>query len=145
MIQQYLPQKITRFKISQPDDAHAVYNGAFQLATSRCRSWIHLDPGNNFAGVLFLTPDAPVSAGTGFYKFHDGKMGLEDQAIMNNKIQTDMFSQDMTKWQLVDQVGNVFNRLVLFDSTKFHMSLDYFGCCKEDGRIFQVFFFDVEK
>ena len=33
-----------------------------------------------------------------------------------NKEIIDKASQDMTKWQLVDQVGNVFNRLVIFNS-----------------------------
>lgn len=51
----------------------------------------------------------------------------------------------MTKWQLVDQVGNVFNRLVIFNSFNYHMSQDYFGTDKNDGRLFQVFFFSTEK
>jgi hypothetical protein len=65
--------------------------------------------------------------------------------ILDNKSDTDKFSQDMTKWQLVDKVGNVFNRLILFNSNRFHMSMDYFGDSKENGRLFQVFFFSTEK
>ena len=51
----------------------------------------------------------------------------------------------MTKWKIVDSVGNVFNRLILFNSNKFHMSQDYFGDSKENGRLFQVFFFSTER
>ena len=29
------------------------------------RSWIHTDSWNNWAAVLYLTPDAPESSGTG--------------------------------------------------------------------------------
>ena len=139
--------KILEFPIPKLDmsDADKIYNGAYQYTTSRDRSWVHMDGFNNWAGVVFLTPDAPVTSGTGFYQFQDGTMSEEDQQVMNNKSLTDNFSQDMTKWKLIDQVGNVFNRLVLFNSKKFHMSMDYFGDCKENGRLFQVFFFSTKK
>jgi len=64
---------------------------------------------------------------------------------MNNKLELDRDSQDMTKWDLVDSIGNVYNRLVLFNSMRYHMSMDYFGDNKENGRLFQVFFFSTEK
>mgnify|MGYP001173591384 CR=1 FL=1 len=44
------------------------YNGSFQYTTSRDRSWIHTDSWNNWAAVLYLTPNAPESSGTGLYK-----------------------------------------------------------------------------
>ena len=139
--------KITEFPIPKSDmsDADKIYNGAYQYTTSRDRSWIHMDGYNNWAGVVFLTPEAPLTSGTGFYQFQDGTMSEEDQQIMENKSVTDNYSQDMTKWKLVDQVGNVFNRLILFNSKKFHMSMDYFGDSKENGRLFQVFFFSTKK
>jgi hypothetical protein len=34
------------------------------------------------------------------------------------------------------QGGNVFNRLVLFNVHRYHMSMDYFGDTKENGRLF---------
>ena len=55
-----------------------------------------------------------------------------------------MDSQDYTKWEMVDKIGNVFNRLILYRSNNFHVSLDYFGTNKENGRLFQVFFFNTE-
>ena len=64
---------------------------------------------------------------------------------MNNLKKLSMHCQDITKWTKVDEIGNVFNRLILFNSTKYHMSMDYFGTTKEDGRLFQVFFFSTEK
>ena len=117
------------------------YNGTFQFTTSRDMSWVHVDPVNNWAGVLFLTPNAPVSAGTGFFKFQDDGCTFQHDG---NHYATSLSSQDMTKWQRVDEVGNVFNRLVLFDSKRFHRSLDYFGTSIENSRLFQVFFFDTE-
>lgn len=150
IIQEYvLPYggKITDFPM--PDetnkDDNNIYNGAFQYTTSRERSWVHIDGFNNWAGVVFMTQDAPITSGTGFYKFYDGAMCKQDMEILDNKSETDKFSQDMTKWQMVDNVGNVFNRLVLFNSNRFHMSQDYFGDSKENGRLFQVFFFSTER
>jgi hypothetical protein len=137
--------KITDFPIPTTENADKIYNGSYQFTTSRDRSWIHTDGYNNWGGVLYLTPDAPLSSGTAFYQFHDGAMGEEDALVMDNKTKTDTYSQDMTKWRLVDQVGNVFNRLILFNAKRYHMSMDYFGDTKENGRLFQVFFFSTEK
>jgi len=131
-----------------PDETNKednIYNGAFQYTTSRDRSWVHVDGFNNWAGVLYMTPDPPVSSGTGFYRYKDGNTCETDLQIMDNKVDLDNFSQDMTKWELVDRVGNVFNRLILFNSKRYHMSLDYFGNSKENGRLFQVFFFSTER
>ena len=150
IIQEYILPfggKITEFPM--PDESNKkdnnIYNGAFQYTTSRDRSWIHIDGFNNWAGVLYMTPDAPVSSGTGFYKYRDGTSYESDSKIMNNKEEIDSFCQDMTRWEQVDKVGNVFNRLILFNSKRYHMSLDYFGNSKENGRLFQVFFFSTER
>lgn len=118
------------------------YNGAYQITTSRDRSWIHADQHNGWAGVLYLTPGAPPSSGTGFYRHASGLERWPDIEAERALVGRD--SQDMTRWKLVDQVGNRFNRLVLFDAKRFHSSLDYFGHDLRSGRLTQVFFFDVE-
>jgi hypothetical protein len=139
--------KITDFPIPNDDVSNAdkIYNGSFQYTTSRDRSWVHIDGHNNWAGVLYLTPDAPLSSGTSFYKFYDGTTCKRDMELLENKEEIDRCSQDLTKWEKVDQVGNVFNRLILFNANRFHMSMDYFGDIKENGRLFQVFFFSTER
>ena len=134
--------KITRFPMEKTDDN---YNGAFQYTTSRNRSWFHVDSWNNWAGVLYLTPDAPVTSGTGLYRYKDGTRLIQEQNLKGNKVEMDEYSQDVTKWDLVDQVGNIFNRLVIFNANHFHSSMDYFGIDKDDGRLIQVFFFSTEK
>lgn len=149
IIQKYVEPfggKITDFPIPKEDssDADSIYNGAFQYTTSRDRSWVHIDGFNNWAGVLYLTPNAPLTSGTAFYEFYDGTTCKKDMDFLGNKEEVDKWSQDMTKWKEVDRVGNVFNRLILFNSNRFHMSMDYFGDTKENGRLFQVFFFSTE-
>ena len=150
IIQEYITPfggKITEFPMPNNDNSNAdkIYNGSFQYTTSRDRSWVHVDGFNNWAGIVYLTPNAPLSSGTVFYQFHDGTMCETDTEFFNNKREIDACSQDLTKWKIVDKVGNVFNRLILFNSKRYHMSMDYFGTDKENGRLFQVFFFSTEK
>jgi mannosyltransferase OCH1-like enzyme len=54
------------------------------------------------------------------------------------------YSLDYTKWEMVDRIGNVYNRLILYRGDLFHVSLDYFGQNIQDGRLFQTFFFNTE-
>ena len=126
------------------------YPGAFQYTTSRERSWIHADQTTEWAGVCYLTPNAPHSAGTGIFRHKE--TGLirapknEDGSLNRELIDyIGKDSQDMTKWDLVDVVGNVYNRLVLYRGDLFHMSLDYFGNNLYDSRLFQTFFFTTER
>jgi len=126
------------------------YCGAFQYTTQADRTWIHSDGNNNWAAVLYLTPDAPLSGGTGIFKHKATGLvstplledGSVDQATLD-LIYED--SRDMTKWEMVDMVGNVYNRLVMYNGDLFHASLDYFGKNINDGRLFQTFFFNTEK
>lgn len=117
------------------------YNGAYQITTAKDRSWIHADNGTKWAGVVYLTPDAPLSSGTGFFRHKaSGLTWSEDgKGTWNND------SQDMTKWELMSSVGNVFNRLILYRGKQFHSSLDYFGNSLNNGRLFQTFFFSTEQ
>jgi len=120
--------KIIKFNTIDTD------NGKFQYTTSNDTTWIHRDENSNWGGILFLTPDAPPSSGTGFYRLKDKNMTGQEH----------IFCRDITKWELVDKIGNVFNRLILFNSKRYHMALDYFGTDINNGRLFQVFFFDTE-
>ena len=69
-----------------------------------------------------------------------------DNNLSKHKIdEIDEDNQDLTKWTLVDRIGTVYNRMVIFNAKQYHCSLDYFGTNKENGRLFQVFFFSTEK
>lgn len=123
--------------------------GSFQYTVASDRSWIHSDDTTDWAGVLYLTPDAPLSAGTGLFKHKETGLSRwrnsEHPEEVTRSAPVNIDSQDMTKWEMVDKLGNVYNRLVLYRGDLFHVSLDYFGQNKEDGRLFQVFFFNTEK
>ena len=124
------------------------YTGSFQYTVSRDRSWIHADSTTDWAAVLYLTPDAPLSAGTGIFKHKATGLTNWDYRNSNPEYQKtqppgDEF-QDMTKWEIGAKFGNVYNRLIMYRADNYHMSLDYFGNNLENGRLFQVFFFNTE-
>ena len=129
--------------------------GAFQYTTAYDRSWIHCD-GRGWAGVCYLTPWAPASAGTGIFRHkdtgiysnpeHDPKTPpnyeFDNPTEMCQLLDQD--ANDVTKWELLDSVGNVYNRTVLYRQELYHKSLDYFGTNIDDGRLFQTFFLKTE-
>ena len=120
------------------------YNGAFQYTTSHMRSWIHADHTTNWAMVIYLTPNAPLSAGTGLFKhLPTGCLKAPDDNDLRARIEAD--GQDITKWALHAVAGNVFNRAVIYRGNFYHMSMDYFGKNLQDGRLFQTFFFNTEQ
>lgn len=124
-------------------------SGCFQYTTATDRSWIHSDGTTNWAGIIYLTPDAPLSAGTGIFRHKStGLRGWSypehtDEETNNWLNSTENY--DYTKWEMVDKIGNVYNRLILYRGDLFHVSLDYFGKDIHDGRLFQPFFLNTER
>ena len=103
-----------------------------------------------WAGVCYLTPDAPASGGTGLFRHKETGLvrppRLEDGSLDDEWLKEHCWphSRDFSKWDMTAMVGNVYNRLVLYRGDLFHSSLDYFGEGLEDGRLFQTFFFDTQ-
>lgn len=126
------------------------YTGSFQYTVATDRSWIHADSTTDWAGIIYLTPDAPLSSGTGIFRHkktgwqhYDYKR--QDEPGYKESAPPGSDCQDYTKWDMVDRIGNVFNRLVMYRADNYHVSLDYFGKDMHDGRLFQVFFFCTER
>lgn len=117
-------------------------NGCFQYCIAGDQLVYHYDQ-QEYAGVLFLTPDAPPNTGSSFYRSkytHKMKVSNEEHGtVFRNGF------LDSTEFDLVDTVGNVYNRVVLFDAKMIHSASCYFGTNKENGRLFQLFFFDLAK
>jgi tetratricopeptide (TPR) repeat protein len=114
-------------------------NGVFQYCTPEDALVYHYDS-QKWAAMIFLTPDAPLQTGTSFYKHK--KTGI---MIAEEDDSDEVFSggfYDSTKFELIDTIGNVFNRCVIFDARQIHAASEYFGKTIEDSRLFQIFFFD---
>ena len=130
-------------------------NGVFQFCVGGDQLVYHSDM-NSYAAVLYLTPNAPPSAGTTLYRSKSlNARSVEECFVRQDAIspearraaERDMYHGkllDRTAWEVVDVFGNLFNRLVIWDAKLVHAASDYFGTCKEDGRLFQMFFFDAE-
>lgn len=116
-------------------------NGCFQYCMAGDQAVYHTDT-QQYAGVLFLTPDAPPETGTRFYRSKKTlkmKAGpAEQQAVFPTGY------LDSTPFDQVDVVGNVYNRLVLFDAQLIHAAPLYFGNMLQNSRLFQLFFFDLD-
>lgn len=115
------------------------YTGAFQICVATDRTWIHADSYNTWAAVCYLTPNAPLSAGTALYRHKKtGEYSRTDNDAPHHN------GWDYTEWEQTDYVSNKYNRIVLYRGNFYHASVDYFGYNNENGRLFQTFFFNTE-
>lgn len=115
-------------------------NGCFQYCIAGEQAVFHSDF-QQYAGVLFLTPDAPPQTGTRFYRSKVTKRMKASADEYGLVYKTGHL--DSTQFDEVDVVGNVYNRIVLFDAKLIHAAPLYFGTDVKNGRLFQLFFFDI--
>jgi hypothetical protein len=118
-------------------------NGRFQYTVAGDRLVYHCDD-QKWAGLIYLTPDAPYQAGTKLLAHKKTRIRYnKDPDIMECFNQDSNFC-DGTPYETVDHVGNVFNRLVLYKGGMIHAASEYFGWNKNNGRLWHMFFFDAE-
>lgn len=97
-----------------------------------------------YAAVLYLSPNAPPSCGTSFYrvKMPNGQLGGNQvppphanlvEAFGTRFVPPDSFVEDK-------RIDNRFNRLLLYRADLIHSATDYFGRSMLDKRMTAVFF-----
>jgi len=128
-------------------------NGVFQFCTADQPIVYHVDS-QMYAAMVYLTPDAPPQTGTAMYRSkvtgissfpgQESRMGDEyvDTFRGTNK---EMNFYDGTQFEKIDDIGNVYNRLVIFNSSQLHAATEYFGDAIDNARFFHMFFFDVKQ
>jgi tetratricopeptide (TPR) repeat protein len=120
-------------------------NGRFQYCPAGTNLVYHCDS-QKWAAIVYLTPDAPVCGGTSFYRHKQTKKHHNSQIDWNNGEGNIIFNQhtflDRTPYELVDTVGNIYNRLVIFDGGLIHSAAEYFGWNINNSRLFHIFFFN---
>lgn len=121
----------------------------FQYNTADETTWIHHDNQNyngenTYAGIIYLTPNAPIPGGTAMYKYIDGNMDRLDTEILQNKKSITANSKDSSKWIKTTKLGNIFNRLIIYNSSNYHSSMEYFGNNIQDARLMQLLFIHVK-
>ena len=131
-------EDILRRKITKWEDYSM--NARFQSHKADWRSVWHCDS-QQWAAAVDLNPNAPFESGTCFYahKESKGRHGNDGTYKFNEKTFV-----DSTPYEMVDQVGNVFNRLVIWDAQLLHAAPVYFGWDVNSSRLTQIFFFDTE-
>jgi hypothetical protein len=123
----------------------------FQLIDGSEKSWVHQDSSEvQYAGVLYLTPNAPYDAGTITYRCNNVTKwtslfatheGFEKSLHINEDEETELFKELFSP---IDYVGNIYNRLIIYDAHIYHKAGRYFGTTPENSRLTQVFFFTFE-
>lgn len=107
---------------------------------------IHADQNTVFAAVLYLTPDAPLDAGTSLFKpnnkFDADKyewcLKENDRRFDEGQIIMDTSYHDM--FDEVVRINNVYNTLILYEGRHYHAANEFFGKSLKDSRLAQVFF-----
>jgi len=142
-------EKIIGRKITNWDNLNYA-NGVFQFTTAQDPIVYHVDS-QTYAAMVFLTPNAPVETGTAFYKSKftgatsfDGTHDPEEFDKTFKGLNANLNFYDSTQYELMDEVANVYNRLILFNAKRIHAATKYFGDEISNARFFQLFFFDVE-
>lgn len=126
------------------------HTGVFQLCTAFDRTKVHSDYMPQYteqvwAGVVYLSPNAPLSAGTGFFKCTKTNKFSDDPPHPNPNTEYHMENcLDQTKFEMVSVIGNVYNRAIFYKGNLLHRAMDYFGFDKTNARLTQTFFFCVE-
>lgn len=137
---------ISVFHIPEHDVMRWQIDTSFQIVEAAYgKGLIHQDDNTVFAGVLYLTPEAPLHSGTSLYKknasYDDAlywKIIKENDQHFKNNEPID-FSYH-TMFDEVVRVNNVYNSLILFEGDIHHSANDFFGDTLQNARLAQVFF-----
>jgi hypothetical protein len=125
-------------------DTFNKYENDNKFVSSNSNEPIIIDTKNyEYGAFIFLTPDAPINAGITLYRSkHTKNMTVSDSE------KTTVFqngNQDITEFEPVDIIGNVYNRLVIFNTQLIHAVTHNFGTNFNNNRLVQVFAFDTKK
>jgi hypothetical protein len=86
---------------------------------------------NGWNGLIYLSTNAPVSGGLKIWRHHNPERKYDWMTPKEN-------------WEMVDDLGNLYNRLILCRGNLPHSGADGWGANLENGRLFQTFFFQVK-
>ena len=142
-----LKKFVSVFHIPEHDLMQWSISSSFQSVSEIYKEGvIHTDTNTIFAGVLYLTPDAPFNSGTSLYRKnatfkqenYQKALDQNDERFKSGEIvmNTDYHSM----FDEVVRVNNVYNTLILYEGDIFHAANQFFGRTLEDSRLAQVFF-----
>jgi glycosyltransferase involved in cell wall biosynthesis len=115
------------------------FNGVFQLTTAEDPQVYHYDS-QKWAAMIYLTPNAPIHSGTRLHKSLITGARNADEEGADGAFTYGFY--DSTKFDVVDDMGNIYNRCVIMDARNIHSAGPYFGQNLQNGRLIHLFFFD---
>jgi hypothetical protein len=127
-------RKITRW------EEHGM-NGRFQYNIEGEPLVYHCD-NQTWAAMLYLTPDAPYESGTMTHALKGTDVRHATDPDIVKCFRPGSRNLDKTLFEDVDIIGNVYNRLFIFNAGYLHSACAYFGWTPENSRLWQMFFFD---
>lgn len=116
-------------------------NGRFQYNIEGEALVYHCD-NQAWAAMLYLTPDAPHESGTMTHALKGTKIRHASDPDILQCFRPGSRNLDKTLFEDVDTIGNVYNRLVIFNAGYLHSACAYFGWTPDNSRLWQMFFFD---
>lgn len=119
-------------------EAHG-YNGCFQICTSKDPQVYHYDI-QRWAAMIYLTPNPALESGTRTHRSRISGVSHAKQENADSAFAGGFY--DSTKFDIIDNVGNLYNRLVIMDAQSIHSAGPYFGQDNVTGRLTHLFFFD---
>ena len=107
---------------------------------------IHTDQNTIFAGVLYLSPDAPLNSGTSLFKqskTFDETRYLQALDDNDKRFRAGEIAMDTSYHSMFDEivrVNNVYNTLIIYEGRHYHAANQFYGKSLQDSRLAQVFF-----
>lgn len=135
-------------------------NGIFQQTNvNDPLVWHHDSQG--YAAAVYLTPDAPPSAGTSFWRdrsygcrrrpthpLESARLGNAETVKAAEAVVYDKYNiEHGDNWELVESVAGLYNRLVIWDASLIHSATSYSEFSERGAaatRLVQLFFFDAD-
>jgi hypothetical protein len=128
------------------------------LANDSHEQDIHIDPGSDWGGVLFLNVGSQCDPESGTSFWRHKKLGMERVPMTPehgrsygyssyNEIRSNIIygdGLDRSLWNRYCFVPMKYNRLVLFSPYLWHSHGTNFGTTLENGRLVQLFFYHYE-
>lgn len=137
---------VSIFHNTEKDHMRWAISTRFQVVEGKFeRGVIHQDTNTIFAGVIYLSPDAPLNTGTSLFKpnalFDEEKYQTAlKKTEINFKTNQPVSTTYHNMFDEVVKVNNVYNTMILFNAQTYHAANEFFGDSLETGRLAQVFF-----
>jgi hypothetical protein len=141
----YVNERILRLLFSEPDPEFSYYaKTCFQKITGipPTKGWIHTDK-DVLTAIVYLTPNAALNTGTSIYRLKENLIGYDAKNLMPVKERLYSHGDNLEEallgveennsaFEETINISNLYNRLVVFDSSCFHAAQEL--CSSEEGH-----------